>query len=104
MIKVHIKYQNEKISKIIMNGHSGYSESGSDIVCASASAIAITSVDAMLKFESDAVIYKQDEGFLEITVNHDSREVKLVLENMVELLEELSGNYPKYIKINKEVS
>ena len=30
--------------------------------------------------------------------------VKLMYKNMVELLEELSGNYPKYIKINKEVS
>ena len=104
MIKVHIKYQDDKIHKIIMNGHSGYSESGSDIVCASASTIGITSVDAILKFDEDAIFYKQDEGFLEITINHASKEVKLILENMVELLEELSGNYPKYIKINKEVS
>lgn len=87
-----------------MNGHSGYSESGSDIVCASASTIAITSVDAILKFDEDAIFYKQDEGFLEITINHVSKEVKLILENMIELLEELSSNYPKYIKINKEVS
>ena len=104
MIKVHIKYQDDKIRKIIMSGHSGYSESGSDIVCASASTIAITSVDAILKFDEDAIFYKQDEGFLEITINRASKEVKLILENMVELLEELSGNYPKYIKINKEVS
>lgn len=104
MIKVHIKYQDDKICKIIMNGHSGYSESGSDIVCASASTIAITSVNAILKFDQDAIFYKQDEGFLEITVHHDSKEVKFILENMAELLEELSSNYPKYIKINKEVS
>ena len=104
MIKVHIKYQDDKIRKIIMNGHSGYSESGSDIVCASASTIAITSVDAILKFDEDAIFYKQDEGFLEITINHVSKEVKLILENMIELLEELSSNYPKYIKIDKEVS
>lgn len=101
MIKVSIEKKNDLIEKIIIQGHSGYSESGSDIVCASVSSISITSVNAILKMDEKAISYKQDEGFLEIVVKEHIKIVDLLLENMIELLEELASNYSKYIKIIK---
>lgn len=101
MIKVSIEKKNDLIEKIIIQGHSGYSESGSDIVCASVSSISITSVNAILKMDEKAISYKQDEGFLEIVVKEHIKIVDLLLENMIELLEDLASNYSKYIKIIK---
>ena len=46
MIKVIIN-ETEKINSIEISGHSGYSESGSDIVCASVSSICITTVNSI---------------------------------------------------------
>lgn len=101
MIKVNIEKKNDLINKVVIQGHSGYSESGSDIVCASVSSISITSVNAILKVNEKAIFYKQDEGFLEIVINEHDKIIELLLENMIELLEELSSNYSKYIKIIK---
>lgn len=101
MIKVSIEKKNDLIEKVIIQGHSGYSESGSDIVCASVSSISITSVNAILKIDEKAIFYKQDEGFLEIGINKHDKTIDLLLENMIELLEELASNYSKYVKIIK---
>ena len=101
MIKVNIEKKNDLINKVVIQGHSGYSESGSDIVCASVSSISSTSVNAILKVNEKAIFYKQDEGFLEIVINEHDKIIELLLENMIELLEELSSNYSKYIKIIK---
>lgn len=101
MIKIDVKKKSDLIEKVTIQGHSGYSESGSDIVCASVSSISITSVNAILKFDENAIFYKQDEGFLEIEVNKHDKTIDLLLENMIELLEELASNYSKYIKIIK---
>ena len=61
-----------KISKkndlIIIDGHSGYSEYGTDIVCSSVSSIAITSVNCILKYDEDALKYKKKDGYLEIEI------------------------------------
>lgn len=101
MIKINTQKKNDLIEKVVIQGHSGYSESGSDIVCASVSSISITSVNAILKVNENAIFYKQDEGFLEIVINEHNKIIDLLLENMIELLEELASNYSKYVKIIK---
>ena len=56
MIKINI--QNDEIT---IKGHSGYAEAGSDIVCASVSSIAITTVNALLSIDEDCIKYKENE-------------------------------------------
>ena len=99
MIKIDIKKD-----QIIINGHSGYSVSGSDIVCASVSSIAITSINAILRIDENAITYKKEDGFLEINILKHTNTIDSLIENMIDLFSELEIQYEKNIKINKEVT
>ena len=99
MIKIYIKKD-----QIIISGHSGYSVSGSDIVCASVSSIAITSINAILRIDENAITYKKEDGFLEINILKHTNTIDSLIENMIDLFSELEMQYEKNIKINKEVT
>ena len=93
---IKIKFTEDKIS---INGHSGYDVIGKDIVCASVSSIIITSINAIIRIDDEAISYKQDEGFIEINILKHSEIVDLLIYNMTELLKELKTQYTKYIEI-----
>ena len=97
MIKVRINK-----NKIIITGHALYDEYGKDIVCASASSIVITSVNACLRIEENSLIYKEEKDKLTIDVISDNKNVLLIIENMICMLEELALSYKENIKIIKE--
>lgn len=101
MIKVMIQKKENEICSITISGHSGYEESGKDIVCASVSAIAITTVNAILRIDSNALTYEESDGFLNIVMQNQSDIISLLITNMLDLLEELETQYSKYIKIIK---
>ena len=98
MIKVSITKKDNKISKITMTGHAKYDEYGKDIVCAAASSIAITSVNAILKINEKAITVNEDDG-LEIIVNDYDKVVEILISNMIDLLTELQKQYKENIKI-----
>ena len=97
MIKVKIKDK-----KIIITGHSDYDEYGKDIVCASASSIVITSINAALKLEENSLDYIEEKDKLTINILSNKENIKIIIENMIDLLEELSLTYKENIKIIKE--
>ena len=97
MIKVKI---NDKI--IIITGHADYEEYGKDIVCASVSSIVITSVNAALKLEEKSLEYVEKTDKLTINILSNNKNILIIMENMIELLEELSLTYKENIKIIKE--
>lgn len=96
MIKIDIKDD-----LITIKGHSGYSVSGSDIVCASVSSIAITSINAILRIDENAIVYKKEDGFLEIEILKHTDIIDSLIDNMIDLLSELELQYKKNIKIIK---
>ena len=98
MIKVSITKKDNKISKITMIGHAEHDDYGKDIVCAAASSIAITSVNAILKIDKKAITVKEDDG-LEIIVNTYDNVVDILISNMIDLLKELQEQYKENIKI-----
>ena len=61
MIKINISKD-----EITIKGHSGYSEQGSDIVCASVSSICITTVNALISIDEDCITYEERDGYLKI--------------------------------------
>lgn len=85
--------------KITISGHANYAEYGKDIVCASVSSIAITTINALLRFDQDCISYIEKEGFLEISILKSNKEVDILITNMLDLFKELEKNY-KNIKIN----
>ena len=95
MIKISIK---EK--QIIIKGHANYDELGKDIVCASVSSMVITTVNAILKIDSDAIKYSDDNG-VTIDIIKDDEITNKLINNLIDLLEELEKQYPKYIEIRR---
>ena len=98
MIKIEVK--NNRISFL---GHANYNDYGKDIVCAAVSATLITTVEAISKFDIDALTIEENTDKVVLIQNkHDDITAKLI-NNMLDLLKELEKKYPKNIKIiNKE--
>lgn len=94
MIKINIKED-----EITIKGHSGYAEEGFDIVCASVSSIAITTVNALLSIDEDCIEYVEKDGYLNIKLKKHNEVIDKLINNMINLLKELEKNYKKYIEI-----
>ena len=96
MIKISLKKENERIKEVTLKGHALYEDIGKDIVCASVSSIVITTVNGILSIDNDAI--KVDEKGFVITVLKDDEVTNKLLLNMINLLKELSEEYPNNIK------
>ena len=94
MIKINISKD-----EITIKGHSGYAQNGSDIVCASISSIAITTVNALLSIDEDCITYEEKDGYLNIKINKHNEVIDKLIDNMINLLKELEKQYKKYIEI-----
>ena len=96
MVKVNYFVKNNKIEKVILNGHSNYDDYGKDIVCASISAIVITTVNACLKIDKDSIKHSEDKDVI-ITILKHSDVIDKLINNMIDLLTELSKQYENNI-------
>ena len=95
MIKISIKKD-----EIIINGHANYNDYGKDIVCASVSSIAITTINAIISFDNNSIDVLEKEGYLKIQILKHTKETDILISNMTDLFKELENKYPKNIKIN----
>lgn len=95
MIKVDLT----KDKLITISGHSGYEERGKDIVCASVSSIVITTINAIIEIDSDAIDYSDLDNKIIIRVLKDDEIVNKLINNMILLLESLEKDYKDFIKI-----
>ena len=95
MIKVSIKQK-----QIIIKGHANYDELGKDIVCASVSSMVITTVNAILRIDNEAIKYSDTDG-VTIDIIKDNEIVNKLIINLISLLEDLKKQYPKYIEIRR---
>ncbi len=98
MIKVKVKKNHIEIL-----GHAMFDEYGKDIVCASASSIVITTVNAILKLDDKALIYNLSNDKLVIDVLSKATDVKSLILNMIDLLKDLEKQYKKNIQVTEEV-
>ena len=51
MIKVNVKYNNNKVYELVIKGHAGYDVHGKDIVCAAVSSMAITTINNIIALD-----------------------------------------------------
>ena len=100
MISVKTTKENGFYKKIAILGHAMYDDYGKDIVCAGVSTILTTTVNAILKFNNQAIELSQEKDIVLTVLSEDEVTSKL-LENMVDLLYELEESYPKNIAIRK---
>jgi len=91
-------------------GHSGYSEEGSDILCAAVSGATELVVNVLEKFSIDFSL-KVDETkpyvLCDITQNESnalkSEIIQHVIEGYIGYISDLAESYPEYIEISTEV-
>lgn len=101
MVKVNYFVKDDKIEKIILKGHSNYDDYGKDIVCASISSIVITTINACLKIEKNSIKHSEENETV-ITVLKHTETIDTLINNMIDLLTELSKQYKNNIKIGGE--
>lgn len=103
MIKANFKLKDNKIVKVEINGHAGYDIEGKDIVCASISTLALSTVQNINTLcETEVINSEQAKGKMVIDVKENNKTVDILLDNMYNIMHKISKDYPKYIKITKK--
>lgn len=97
MIKVNVQK-----NCITIKGHAEYAEAGFDIVCSSVSSIVTTTINAILTLKSSTIDYESSEGLISIKILKEEEITMKLLDNMINMLEELSCDYKENIKVERE--
>ena len=101
MIRVEVNKKNNVIESIHCIGHAGYADYGKDIVCASFSTMIITTINAILEFDKEAISYTDTNDLEIINIKKDNITNGL-LNNLVHMIKELKENYDKNINVKEE--
>ena len=99
MINIYLKKENNHINYIKISGHANYLDFGKDIVCASVSSIAITTVNAIIMNDKYSIKYKESDGLLEIYIVKYNEFNDILINNMINMFEQLEKQYKKNIKL-----
>ena len=90
-----------------VSGHAGYSESGTDIVCAAVSILTVNAANSIESFTDDIFdVNCNDDGYLKLLLcDNVSNESRLLIDSMILGLNSVIESYGgKYLKISyKEV-
>ena len=99
MIKARFFTEGELLTGFEIKGHSGYAETGSDIICASVSSAAYMTANTITEIIGlDADITLNDDGFFKFKVKPVSQ-TQATLRGLKLHLEALSQDYPENIKL-----
>lgn len=79
--------------KVLIHGHSGYAESGSDIICAGVSSLA-----QAFAMTADNIVVEESDGFMSMAADMN-RDNETRLNMMIAGLKAISDNYPQYFEI-----
>ena len=88
----------------LISGHSGFAESGEDIVCASVSSVAYmvaNTITEILKVNAEIEV---NDGRMKLIVNKEQRHItKDILLGLKLHLDSLAEDYPKFLETLTEV-
>ena len=109
MIKITIEREDDdRIKSISSTGHSGYAESGSDIVCAMVSVLLQNAQKTFEEILNIDTFYTLDENkpSLSITLpklaGEDLKYADLIMKSTVNGLYDLADTFPKHINIKEK--
>ena len=88
-------------NKIEVIGHSGYDIVGKDIVCSAVSSIITTTINGIISIDSEAIYYEYQNDKMLIEIKKSDEITLKLIDNMMELLNDLSKNYPKNINVKE---
>ncbi len=99
MIRVNIHKENGYFKKITIQGHALYDDYGKDIVCSACSSIVTTTVNGILALKKGSLDYLVSKKGMSINIKNNDETTQILINNMVSLLKELSGNYPDNVEV-----
>lgn len=92
----------KKQDEVIFKGHAGFADFGKDIVCASASSIMYTTANALKRLDSECIDLQINKEGAIVKILKNNSLSKTLIDNMMDLLKDLEGDYPDNIKIKEE--
>ncbi|HZG58037.1 ribosomal-processing cysteine protease Prp [Paenibacillus sp.] len=108
MIRVEIQRDRAtgRIAGFRLEGHALFAESGKDIVCAGASAVAVGTVNAAEEVAGVRLSARMEPGLLHVDVPKDVPESKreslqFLLEAMLVMLRTIEQSYGKHIRLHE---
>ena len=107
MTRVVVCRDERGVRSLTVSGHSGYAESGRDIVCAAVSTLITTCANAMESAAGLVPLVSQDEAATEISVAlpetlspEQEHDAQVVFRTVFQGLRDVAQEYPKHLKIN----
>lgn len=103
---IYRRSSNGEIVGFRTEGHAGYAESGSDIVCAAVSMLVINTINAIEQFTDDDCLVQADEENAVISLKvhsvPQSKETQVLLKALVLGLSQTAQGNPDYLTITFE--
>ena len=91
-----------KILRFRVEGHSGFADSGSDIVCAAVSSTLWMMINGIEKQNLAHLKYEERDGFVDCIVEEKfSDGADVLLNSLVMFIAELSGQYKEFLKLTQ---
>ena len=90
-----------KITQFTVSGHSGFAESGSDIVCASVSSVVWLTINGIEKQNLAKLSYEEDDGFVKCIISDKSDGADILLDSLVMFITELEKQYDEFLKFTQ---
>ncbi|WP_066503373.1 ribosomal-processing cysteine protease Prp [Abyssisolibacter fermentans] len=106
MIRIELFLNSEDyVTKYRAKGHSGYEESGRDIICAAISILSYTALNSLQEVCQIDVEYKiDDDGFMEFVIpaeidSEKRYKVNIVMDTVIIGIKSIIENYPEYVTL-----
>lgn len=100
MITVTFKRCNSIITGFNAKGHSGYSEEGSDIICAFVSSAVIMAANTITDIQHLSAEVAESDGFVNLNLSQEEAvKASDILDGLRLHLNALSEQYPEYVKL-----
>ena len=102
MIKATFYKEGDSLIGFEIDGHSGYAESGSDIICASVSSASYMAVNTITDVIGDKADISISDGYFRFITDSTRNETKVVLEGLRLHVSALADDYKNYIICKEE--
>ena len=93
--------KNGKIQKFNVSGHSGYSEQGSDIVCAAVSSMVMLTVNVITEDLGVPCSLKvvEEDALIELSLGDENDLAHILLSGLEREISNLSNDYPEFVRV-----
>jgi len=103
MIRITLFQSGEKILGFECRGHAGYAPAGSDIVCAAASILTTTCVNALESVAGKEAEAEVKDGYMRVLLSETetTEKTQIIFATIAQGLSDLAEEYPKYLRLTE---